>query len=109
MKAHGMTGWYETMFTVIHYSDSAVGYLNIFPCWLQIPRDEEGELIFDELICSSCVPQCPFLSKYPGVVIAPATVPDVSTDAVEIVEQTNGSGILRQRFSRLLSSALVFR
>ncbi|KAG0557373.1 hypothetical protein KC19_11G124500 [Ceratodon purpureus] len=63
------------------------------PPTLQFPRDEEGEPLFDEVICNSCVPKCPFLSKYPDVVIAPATVLDASTDPVEIVEQTHGSGV----------------
>lgn len=63
------------------------------PPTLQFPRDEEGEPTFDELICKSCVPQCPFLFKYPNFVVAPSAVPDASADHVEIVEQANGSGI----------------
>lgn len=59
---------------------------------MQFPRDEEGEPIFDELICKSCVPKCSFLSKYPDFVIAPSAVPDVPTDTVEIVEHANGAG-----------------
>ncbi|KAG0608045.1 hypothetical protein M758_8G073600 [Ceratodon purpureus] len=62
------------------------------PPTLQFPRDEEGEPIFDELICKSCVPKCSFLSKYPDFVIAPSVVPDVSTDPVD-VEQANGAGM----------------
>jgi len=60
---------------------------------LQFPRDEDGEPLFDELICKSCVPQCLFLSKYPDLIISPSAVPDASTDPVEIVDKMDGSGI----------------
>jgi len=65
-----------------------------FSCLLQFPRDEDGEPLFDELICKSCVPKCLFLSKYPDLIIAPSAVPDASAEAVEIVDKMDGSGIL---------------
>lgn len=65
-----------------------------FPCLSQFPRDEDGEPLYEELICKSCVPKCLFLSKYPDSIIAPSAVPDVSTDPVEIVDQMDGSGML---------------
>lgn len=61
---------------------------------LQFPREEDGDPLFDDLICKSCVPKCLFLSKYPDLVIAPSAIPDVSTDPVEIVDQMDGSGML---------------
>lgn len=66
-----------------------VSYLTKFSSLLQFPRDEDGEPIFDELICKSCVPLCSFLSKYPDFVITPSAVPDESTDPVENVEAGN--------------------
>ena len=71
---------------------SVVSWLNRLSCLLQFPRDDEGEPIFDELICKSCVPKCSFLSKYYGFVIAPSAAPDVSADPVEIVDRANGAG-----------------
>lgn len=56
------------------------------PSSLQFPRDEDGEPIFDELICKSCVPLCTFLSKYADIVISPSAVPDESADPVEDVK-----------------------
>lgn len=87
-------------------TSSDVGYLTNFPCLLQFPRDEDGEPLFDELICKSCVPQCQFLSNYPDLIIAPSAVPDVSTDPAEIVDQMDGSGIYCWQKQCLLLSDL---
>jgi len=81
-----------------------VSYLTKFTSLLQFPRDEEGEPIFDELICKSCVPLCSFLSKNPEFVIAPSAVPDESTGPVEDVEP---AGIIVHTF--FIINCLMFR
>ncbi|KAG6547870.1 hypothetical protein Mapa_010690 [Marchantia paleacea] len=43
---------------------------------LQVPRDEDGEPTFDELICQSCVRRCSFLEEYPELIAPPVEVED---------------------------------
>jgi hypothetical protein len=60
---------------------------------LQVPRDEEGEPTFDELICPACVPKCSFVSKYQRYVVAPMSAPTTGTDPVVNKEEVNMSGM----------------
>lgn len=59
---------------------------------LQVPRDEEGEPTFDELICPACVPKCSFVSKYQRYVVAPMSAPTTGIDPV-VNEGVNISGM----------------
>ncbi|KAL2633808.1 hypothetical protein R1flu_005287 [Riccia fluitans] len=43
---------------------------------LQIPRDDEGEPVFDEVICQSCISRCSFLEDYPQLFVSPPEVED---------------------------------
>lgn len=40
----------------------------------QVPRDDDGEPSFDELVCPSCVGRCSFLSDYPDLIVPPLEV-----------------------------------
>ncbi|OAE31161.1 hypothetical protein AXG93_3617s1000 [Marchantia polymorpha subsp. ruderalis] len=42
----------------------------------EVPRDEDGEPTFDELICQSCVRRCSFLEEYPELIASPVEVED---------------------------------
>ena len=42
---------------------------NVFPV-LQIPRDEEGEPLYEDFICHKCSPVCYFLKLYPETIWA---------------------------------------
>ncbi|KAL3693423.1 hypothetical protein R1sor_007074 [Riccia sorocarpa] len=46
------------------------------PPSLQVPRDDEGEPAFDELICQSCISRCSFLENYPDLFVSPSEVDD---------------------------------
>ncbi|EFJ18773.1 hypothetical protein SELMODRAFT_177978 [Selaginella moellendorffii] len=67
----------------------------------KVPRDEDNEPLFDELICQNCVGRCSFLFRYQELLIPPG-IPDethpveqseTSTEAPAnvAVEQTMGS------------------
>lgn len=74
------------------------------PPALQFPRDEDGEPLFDELICKSCVPKCQFLSKYPDLIIPPSAVPDALAEAVEIIDKIDGSDIANDKHAPLIAT-----
>jgi E3 ubiquitin-protein ligase UBR7 len=60
---------------------------------LQYPKDEEGEPLYDELVCQACVPHCSFISQYPKALIPPSSViDDVAEDPVEAVEPVTSRG-----------------
>jgi E3 ubiquitin-protein ligase UBR7 len=60
---------------------------------LQYPKDEEGEPLYDELVCQACVPRCSFISQYPKALIPPSSVlDDVSEDPVQAVEPVTSRG-----------------
>jgi E3 ubiquitin-protein ligase UBR7 len=60
---------------------------------LQYPKDEEGEPLYDELVCQACVPRCSFISQYPKSLIPPSSViDDVAEDPVEAVEPVTSRG-----------------
>lgn len=59
------------------------------PPTLQLPRDDEGEPTFEEIICQACVPRCSFLSKYPEVLIQP--IADEHVECVEVKEIKAGA------------------
>lgn len=50
--------------------------IHIFASLWQVPRDEDGEPTFDELICQSCVRRCSFLEEYPELIASPVEVED---------------------------------
>lgn len=60
---------------------------------LQVPRDEEGEPVFDELICAACVPKCSFVSKYQKYIVAPMSAPTTGIEPVVNKEEVNMSGM----------------
>ncbi|CAK9868151.1 unnamed protein product [Sphagnum jensenii] len=63
------------------------------PPSLQYPKDEEGEPLYDELVCQACVPRCSFISQYPKALIPPSSViDDVAEDPVEAVEPVTSRG-----------------
>ncbi|KAH8933121.1 hypothetical protein BDL97_18G013600 [Sphagnum fallax] len=42
------------------------------PPSLQYPKDEEGEPVYDELVCQACVSCCSLISQYPKALIPPS-------------------------------------
>ena len=47
---------------------------------LQIPRDEEGEPLYEDFICKACSAVCSFLSQYPSSIWAVGRQSDTSMD-----------------------------
>ncbi|XP_076890472.1 uncharacterized protein LOC143541562 isoform X2 [Bidens hawaiensis] len=58
----------------------------------KIPRDEEGEPLYEDLICHMCSPMCSFLSLYPKTIFAPHQQPDSATPSKDKGVQTAPSG-----------------
>ncbi|CAA0838809.1 PHD finger protein-related [Striga hermonthica] len=59
---------------------------------LKIPRDEEGEPLYEDFICQGCAKLCSFLSYYPQIISAPNTSDNsTSGDLKEkaVLENTN--------------------
>ncbi|KAK9059334.1 hypothetical protein SSX86_021954 [Deinandra increscens subsp. villosa] len=55
---------------------------------LQIPRDEEGEPLYEDLICHMCSPICSFLTLYPQTIWAAHQQPNTATPSKEKGVQT---------------------
>lgn len=50
---------------------------------IQIPRDEEGEPLYEDLICHLCSPICSFLNLYPQTIFALHKQHDTATNSKE--------------------------
>lgn len=67
----------------------------------KVPVDEEGEPLYDELICQSCSAACSFLTLYPQqIFVAPKK-------CSETVNDVKGKGILEQASSDHASSCSI--
>ncbi|KAL8196281.1 hypothetical protein R6Q57_025281 [Mikania cordata] len=62
---------------------------------LQIPRDEEGEPLYEDLICHMCSPICSFLTLYPQTIWAthqqPITAASSKEKGVQTAPSASGS------------------
>ncbi|XP_076882738.1 uncharacterized protein LOC143531297 [Bidens hawaiensis] len=54
----------------------------------KIPRDEEGEPLYEDLICHMCSPICSFLTLYPKTIFASHQQPDSATPSKDKGVQT---------------------
>ncbi|CAM6128715.1 unnamed protein product [Calypogeia fissa] len=68
----------------------------------QVPRDDEGEPSFDELVCPSCVGQCSFLSQYQDLLVPLECVEeDPPATASNTVEQPSPSVVVSKDHSEV--------
>lgn len=63
-------------------------YMLSFNFELQIPRDEEGEPLYEDLICHMCSPICSFLTIYPQTIWAAHQQPNTATPSKDKSVQT---------------------
>ncbi|XP_071730676.1 uncharacterized protein [Rutidosis leptorrhynchoides] len=63
-------------------------------CTKEIPRDEDGEPLYEDLICHMCSSICSFLHLYPQTIFAPHQQPNTATDLKEkgVEAAPSGSG-----------------
>ncbi|XP_022958642.1 putative E3 ubiquitin-protein ligase UBR7 isoform X1 [Cucurbita moschata] len=62
------------------FHEEHLGLSSIDEFLLQIPRDEDGEPLYEDFICSTCSAVCSFLSQYPSSIWAVGRPSDISLD-----------------------------
>ncbi|CAK9261000.1 unnamed protein product [Sphagnum jensenii] len=68
-------------------------HLGLPPSLQVYPKDDEGEPMYDELICQACVPHCSFIFSYPEALIPPSSViDDTAVEPVQSVEPVMPTG-----------------